>query len=106
MNNIFLDISKRIHQKIEDESKNENHNNMNIKLPTSSFNYMISELLCCYCISSSKRKNTNKLSNFMQSHFSSKSIIKTSIMTEKLYDMMFNDIQKKILLSSVDKLQY
>ena len=65
----------------QDQPQNENQNNINIKLPTSSFNYMISELLCCYCISSSKRKNTNKLSNYMQSHFSSKSIIKTSILT-------------------------
>ena len=106
LNNAFMDIPKRIYQKIEDESKLNKPNSINYsKMPTSSLNYMTSELLCCYCISSTKRMNIKKLSNLMHNHFSSKSIIKTSVMTEKLYDMMFNENQKKVVLSNVERLQ-
>ena len=100
-NNAFLEIPKRILNKIEEEKANiriKQHSNDNI----SSLMYIFYKYVCCFCVSKDYKSNLDRLSLNLERNFSAKSIILNNLMTRKLYDIIFDDLQKKIVLNEFE----
>jgi hypothetical protein len=100
-NDAYLEIPKRIHKRIEEERINNNKQNY-ISDNVSSIKYILHNYICCICTNKVYKNNLNRLSLLLENNFSSKSIILNNLMTNKLYDIIFDNTQKKIILNEFE----